>query len=181
MTKLEAYKKILETINDCSAQVKLSDIGIHNLESLIKTEELQEEFGITNVEHYSHTWFKCGYYSAIGLFGDEHKRTISWSDDGRQPDDEWLYQISFPTGAYIFGEDYCTETFNEFFAELKTYNPKYLDSANHNLYFTSETAAKVHAELPELFKKYRGLVQNELNAKRILKLQEELKALGAKA
>lgn len=181
MTKLEAYQKILKTIMDCAEQAGLPDIGIYNIELLIKTEELQEEFGIANLVYCSHTWFKCGYYSTIGLFGEEHNRTISWPDDGRQPEDEWLYHISFPTGAYIFGEDYCTCTFDEFFAELKTYNPKYLDSANHSLYFTSDTAAKVHAALPELLKKYGSLVQNEINVKRILKLQEELKALGVDA
>lgn len=182
MKKLEAYRLILKTINDCDAQVKLdADLSRHNLPTLIKKTETEEEFGITVENNHSQTWFDCGQYSVIGLLGTRHHRIISWSDDGSQPEDEWLYQISFPIGAYIFGEGYCTATFEAFFAELKSFQPKYSDSNNHNLYFTSATAAKVHAALPELLKKYAGLVQTELNAKRIAKLQEELKALGVGA
>lgn len=178
MNKLEAYKLILKTINDCDAQVKLdSDIRWYELPTLIKKTELEEEFGVAIKNIHSQTWFTCGYYSAIGLWGSKHNRTISWSDDGRQPEDEWLYQISFPTGAYIFGADYCTETFDAFFAELKSFAPRYSDSANHSLYFTSGTTAEVSTALQVLIKKYSGLVQKEINEKRIIELQNELQKL----
>lgn len=178
MNRLEAYKEILETINRCAAQVELPDIGLRNLSDLIKTEEVKAEFGIDSLTCRGATWFVCGEYAAIGCFGDSHRRTISWPDDGRQPTDgEWLYCISFPTGAYIFGSDYCTDTFGAFFAELKAFNPKYLDSVNHNLYFTSDTAAKVNDALPNLLKKYRSLVNEELKRMRIAELQKELASL----
>src|SRR5699024_2542344 len=60
----------------------------------------------------------------IGLFGEKYKRTISWPVDGRQPEDEYLFTVSFPTGAYIFGDggtfnkDYPTEFFQKFWLEL---------------------------------------------------------------
>lgn len=178
MDRLEAYKAILETINRCAAQVELPDMGLHNLNNLIKTEEIKAEFGIDKLVCRSETWFVCGEYGAIGCFGDSHRRTISWSDDGRQPTDgEWLYCVSFPTGAYIFGSDYCTETFDAFFAELKAFGPKYSDSANHNLYFTSSGAAKVNDALPHLLKKYRSLINEELKRMRIAELQKELATL----
>jgi hypothetical protein len=177
MTKLEAYRRILKTIKECAEKVELSDIGIYNLEKLIKQEELQETFGITITNSHGNTWFTCGLYSSIGLFGSQHSRTISWSDDRRQPENEWLYQISFPTGVYIFGEGYCTSTFDTFFDELKSYNPKYLDTANHNLYFADDIAAKVHEELPNLLKKYRGMVKQEIEEKRIQILKDELRRL----
>ena len=181
MNKIEAYKLILKTINDCDAQVKLdTDISTYNLPSLIKKCELEEEFGIKIKYIKSETWFDCGYYSTIGLWGSVHGRTISWSDDDRQPEDEWLYQISFPTGAYIFGNDYCTNTFGLFFAELKSFSPKYSDTNNHNLYFTSDTAAKVHNEFEGLLKKYSGFVQKEINDKRIEKIKKELESLECK-
>jgi len=71
----------------------------------------------------------------VGWWGEKYGRHISWSDDGKQPEDELLLVISFPTGAYIFGDDYPTEFFKEFFQELKTYNPKYTDTTNKTLYF----------------------------------------------
>lgn len=182
MNKIEAYKAILETINSCSAQVELPDIGLHDLNNLIKTEEIIAEFGIDKLECRGTTWFVCGEYACIGCFGASYGRTISWSDDGRQPTDgEWLYRISFPTGAYIFGRDYCTDTFGSFFAELKAFNPKYSDTSNHNLYFTSDTAAEVNEALPYLLKKYRSLVHEELKRMRIAELQKELTSLGSAA
>jgi hypothetical protein len=178
MNKIEAYKLILKTIDDCNSQVTLdTDISRYNLPLLIKKSEIEEEFGIVIKNVKSKTWFDCGYYSTIGLYGSAHGRSISWSDDDSQPEDEWLYQISFPTGAYIFGKDYCTNTFELFFAELKSFSPKYSDANNHNLYFTSDTAAKVHNALTGLLKKYSDLVQNEINEKRIVELQKELQKL----
>jgi len=180
MNKLEAYTLILKTINDCAAKVELdNDFSRYGLPTLIKKTELEAQFGIAIKQVCGQSWFECGYYATIGLFGSAHNRTISWSDDGMQPNDEWLYRLSFPTGAYIFGEGYLVETFDAFFSELKLFAPKYSDSNNHNLYFTSKTSAHVHAVFPELLKKYQGLVQNEINAQRIAKLKDELAALGA--
>ena len=72
---------------------------------------------------HSTDWQKLKENVHIGFF-DGERRSISWSDDGRQPKNETLLYISYPTGAYIFGGDYPTEFFQKFFLELKTYNPK---------------------------------------------------------
>ncbi len=177
MTELEAYKKILTTIKECTEEAQLEPIGLYGLEQLIKKEELQEEFGIRIVSVNSPEWFICSNYAAIGLYGVSHNRTISWPDDGIQPQDEWLYQVSFPIGAYIFDPRYPSETFDKFFEELKAFKPKYTDSQNNNLYFTKETASKIHMKLPELIKKYGELAKDDIKVKKIAKLKEELKEL----
>lgn len=88
---------------------------------------------------------------------------LSWPDDGRQPK-ELLYTLQFPTGAYIFGEEYHRELFVKFFSELKEFGPKYLDSVNNKLLFDSDVAHKVYNALPDILKKYKDMV-GEYNKK----------------
>lgn len=117
-------------------------------------------------------------YIKLAYYGEDLKRGISWSDDGKQPQEEWLMTISFPTGAYIFGDSYPTETFKAFWKELKSFNPKYSDTNNHCLYFTEETAKDVYNNYDRLFETYRALVQDEVKEQRKKKLQEELASLN---
>ena len=56
---------------------------------------------------------------------------------------EELISFDFPTGAYIFGDDYDKELFNEFFEELKTYGYKYIDEPNSHVYFDLEKRCKI--------------------------------------
>jgi hypothetical protein len=123
------------------------------------------------------SWFNIGEHQKIGHYGKENNRTISWSDDGDQPEDEWLYLIQFPTGAYIFGDSYPTATFNAFFVELKTYEPKYSDSHNHCLYFDCEKAKYIHKEFSNIRKKYAGMVKEENKKKRVEAIRKELDEL----
>lgn len=141
--------------------------------------ELKEKFGlgidpreVTNTDFY-----RVDSYRFVGWYGEKYGREISWSDDGRQPEDELLLEISFPTGAYIFGEDYPVELFQKFFLELKSYKPKYVDSSNKCLYFSMENASKVFNTFPEILRKYRDRY-NVLHRKREIKrLKEELSKL----
>lgn len=116
-------------------------------------------------------------WSLVLYFNEEGERKISWSDDGRQPENEWLYVISFGTGAYIFGQSYPEETFRSFFTELKQFEPKYCDTANKSLYFTPDKAKAVHESFWEIFNRHKAMVEGELKKKRKAKLLEELKTL----
>lgn len=142
--------------------------------------ELKEKYGL-NVEPgniISLDWNRFGDYLSIGLFGEKYRRTISWSDDGKQPEDELMIHLSFGTGAYIFGDDYPTELFQEFWQELQTYNPKYSDTTNKNLYFSLEGGAKIFNEFKGILNKYYELNNVDSKKRKIKKLQDELAKLS---
>lgn len=179
-TKIKAHKELLKLVKKYEYAFKESGlrIRVHDVESEIEMLEVEKTFGVGRLEKVATQWYRVGWEddARIGYYR-EGERSISWSDDGRQPSNEWLYQISYPTGAYIFGDSYPKETFNKMFEEMKTYNPKYVDTANHVLYFTAENAKTFHDNLKKIESKYRGMVQDELNRKRKKELEDELKAL----
>ena len=141
--------------------------------------ELKEKYGL-NIDPQkiqSLDWNRFGEYMSIGRWGEKHKRTISWSDNDEQPDDEWLLQICFPTGAYIFGEDYPEELFKTFFNELKTYKPSYSDSHNQALYFSLNNASNIFNIFNIILKKYYDLNKADYKVRKIKKMEDELKKL----
>ena len=125
------------------------------------------------------------YDRYVTFYGDGTLRSIACPDEGKQPNNEWLLRVAFPTGAYLLGdgafggetETYPKKTFEEFFAELKTYSPAYCDSCNHVLYFTKDTAKKMIDDYDGIFRKYRGMVQQEVKESRKLALKQELAKL----
>lgn len=180
--KLKAYQELYAV-----AEKYKEHLNYCLLESLgadLKEKELSVKFQLPLV-FAGNTWYKVeGFYQDwvnVGLYGEETSRTISWPDNKKQPEDEWLYAICFSTGAYIFGDclqnNYPTETFNAFFTELKGFEPKYCDTRNHALYFTSSNAHKVHGQILPLFQKYKALVVDENNRKRVKELESELAKL----
>jgi len=148
-----------------------------------------EKYGIDishNVNPCDGNYINIGYYRNISYFRDAkcekeqgHGKFISWSDDGRQPMNEWLYSIGFSTGAYIFGDDYQgqRQIFQDFFDELKSYNPDYADTANHHLYWKLENSKKIFKEFNGILKKYEKKCQNERKQMEANKLREELAKL----
>lgn len=181
MKTIDAYKKILKVIKSCAKDVELdSSVDIsYKLEQLITREEIQESFGISlsNCYEYGATYFCLRDGKFIGKYGSKYNRTISWSDDGKQPEDEWLFVISYPTGAFIFGEDYQQETFKQYFDELKGFEPKYVDTVNHNLYYTVEKAKAVFEKVDEVLKKYRAIAEENRKEAKIEALKKQLEAL----
>ena len=105
------------------------------------------------------------------------KGTIAWEDERKKPVDEWLYEVHFPTGAYIFGEHYPKELFNAFFDELKTYNPAFSDSHNKCLYFRPENAKAIFVAMPEILEKYHKRVAEDAKRMKIEQLKAELELL----
>lgn len=122
-------------------------------------------------------WHNFSDYVSIGRFGEKYRRTISWSDDNSQPVDELLLKLSFCTGAYIFGGDYPTDFFHQFFMELKSLNPKYTDTANHSLYYSMENAGSVFNSFNDILKKYRELNREDVKQRQILKMKADLEKL----
>ena len=119
-----------------------------------------------------------GEYTKISWMGEKYQRTISWSDNGEQPDDELLLLIKFPTGAYIFGDDYPTELFHKFFNELLfDLNPKYTDIRNSVLYFSINNAGSAYNKFNLLYKKYDELNKEDYKQRKIQKMKDELAKL----
>lgn len=179
-----AYLGVLRALEDnadvlqgnstmCSAKaeanLKLKQIGILR-EFKIEDVPLNTLYGYDSWELSSYS--RLTYYS--------EGRSISWEDNGNQPKDEWLYSVSFPTGAYIYGEGYPTKTFNTMFEELKSYNPKYCDTANKALYFDKSNAHKVHNELFKTLEKHRGKVAEEVKQRKINELKAQIDELENK-
>ena len=171
LSVLDEYSDILE--RDSSLDVR------HGVAGRIELLRVSEDFGIdfSWVSHYEATNFKLNEYTRVMLWNDRCK--ISWSDDNIQPEvGEYLYIISFPTGAYIFGQHYPEQLFREFFNELVVYKPKYLDTPNKTLYFSSENAKYIHEAFPDILKKYGDRVSEDYKRIRKEELLKELDELG---
>lgn len=155
--------------------------------------EWYEKYGL-KINHektpYRLDYFAIDDYMAFSYFRDAKKdsanrtgKSISWSDDGRQPKNEWLLKIGFSTGAYIFGEDYPKEFFQEFFDELASYKPDFTDRNNSSLYWKLENAKDIFNNYFSIFEKYRkqnreDSKKRELERKKaeIARLQKELES-----
>lgn len=154
--------------------------------------EWYEKYGL-KVEHdykpYSYNYLKLNDYLAFNYFNDAKKekdsgkggRYISWPDDDRQPKNEWLFCISFPTGAYIFGQDYDgqEQLFQDFFNELKSYKPDHTDSHNSSLYWKLDGAKPIYEAFNSILQKYRELNTTELKQREADRLREKLAKLDS--
>lgn len=179
--KIKSHKELLKVVKKYEDEFKES--GVASV-SIIKREiellEKEVEFGIPLTQagdgHFS-VEGAYDYWSRVLYFSEDDGRSISWSDDDRQPENEWLYVISFPTGAYIFGQSYPTEIFQSFFLELKEFGAKYCDTANSSLYFSPDKAKSVYESFWEVYNRHEAMVEGEMKKKRKAELLEELKAL----
>jgi hypothetical protein len=175
-----AYKEIFYVLEENK------DAHAFNIAALKHTAEvhmygvkIKEEWGFDidpkSVQTTGYMTF--GEYMSLGHYGKNNQRSISWSDDGRQPEDETLLAIRFSTGAYIFGEDYPESLFNDLFIELKSFAPKYSDSHNHCLYFSIENAKFVFNQFNSILAKYNQLNKEDYKKRRAEKLRKELEQL----
>lgn len=174
------YSEILSILD------KYSDNCIYDIRDLKQKSECHL-FGIKLKEIYglnidpkiinSSNYIRFGGYMSIGMWGEKYKRTIAWPDDDRQPEDELLLCIGFPTGAYIFGRDYPTDLFQKFFNELKSYKPKYTDSLNTNLFFDMGNAKGIFNNFNDILKKYHDLNKEDFKQRKIKELEKQLESL----
>lgn len=190
----KAYTEVLET---CEKYKEFYDkYGFDDIKSLwwsakdhLRLIEWYEKYGL-KIDHdnkpYSYSYFKIDDYRLFSEFKDAERdkekgsgKYISWSDDDRQPKDEWLFQIGFSTGAYIFGEDYAyqQQLFQDFFDELKSYKPDYSDTHNSYLYWKLENAKPIYDNFYEILNKYRERNKSELKQREADKLRKRLEEL----
>lgn len=181
---LEATKKAYNEI--LKAMKKHKDICVFDIETLERQSnihlyglELKEKYGLDiDPKQVKSTSFNEFHgYCRLYKVGKDFNNSISWSDDGRQPDNELLLNIAFPTGAYIFGEDYPKVLFQKFFLELKSYNPKYTDSHNHCLYFSMDNAKDVFNNFVAIYKKYCEINKEDFKQRKIERMKADLAKL----
>ncbi len=121
----------------------------------------------------------CRLYDhvSIGVWGKENRRMLSMSDNGKQPNNEWMLSVCFPSGAYILSKEYVKDVFDDFFNEILKFNAAFVDTTNHNVLFYPKDAKAIYDALPSLITKYRELAQlSAIDAKRE-RLQKELAEL----
>ena len=153
--------------------------------------EWYEKYGL-KIDHMynplNRTHIDLGSYRLFSYFADATAdreqgsgRFISWPDDGSQPHEEWLFSLSFPSGAYIFGDDYDyqKDVFRGFIDELKGYIPDYSDTTNSHFYWKLENAKSIFEDFESILHKHKVININQLNARRAAKLRAELAALEA--
>jgi hypothetical protein len=190
--RIRAYTEILEVIRknddilDPDYDTRVPHPG--DLLDVIKMLEVSKEFGVRVSEDSNNEWLTVLHptrdytyeYLHIGRF--HGNRGIPCSDDGRQPNNEWLLKIGFSTGPYVFGNYFKNEcpieTFDAFFEELRSYGPKYSDTSNASLYFSSDNARRVYEDFDEIFTRHRLDVVNEMKRQKKLHLEQELEKLN---
>lgn len=191
----KAYKDILEV---CKKYSKIGDVyhfeDIKEMISKAKDHlliiEWEEKYGI-KLDHdhrpnsYNYIrindWMSFVHYDNAKAEKESGSgRFISWSDDDRQPENEWLLDISFSTGAYIFGDDYKGQEklFQDFFNELKTYKPDFIDSHNSALYWKLKNAKDIYSNFMVIKNKYHERNRSEFNKRKAERLKAELEKLN---
>jgi hypothetical protein len=185
MDKIKAYQNILKTLNknkdfiDDDYYYQALENGLKNR---IEIQEVCKKFKISDLpENNNANFIKIDDYRHI-LFCAEGSNYIAWPDDNKQPSNEYVYKIGFPEGAYIFGysfnDYYPKELFIDFFIELKSYKPKYLDTNNKSLFFSPENAFVIHNDYKEIFDKYLKLSKEEYKKSKKRKLEAELEKIN---
>jgi hypothetical protein len=182
----KAYNEIFEMLN------VYKDFCIFDIDDLKRKSEchlfgieLKEVYGLDidpkNID--SLQWLNFGEYRHIGWWGTKYNRTISWPNDSKQPVDELLLEISFPTGPFIFAfgggfnQEYPQEFFQKFWNELKSYNPDYVDDHNNCLYWKIENANKIFNSFDNILERYYELNKEDNKQRKIKRMKEELSKL----
>lgn len=175
----KAYDSVIRAVKRANGLV---DIKVEELEYKKRIALLKHKLNVLgfsvsylNSDTYvdlSHNTFRYNFFKA----GDGKK--ISWSDDNRQPLNEELIVVTYPTGAYYLNKEYDTKTFNEFFNELKSFGYEYLDSANKSIYFSLEVGAEVYKNYEEILAKYKKLSLERTKEKRVEELKKQIEDIN---
>ena len=181
-------------VNVCEQNKKLfSALGIADFDraycaakKMLYATSLQEDYGINSItlgmvsSCDDNIFVRINENVYIAMMGSKYNRTISCSADGKQPEDEVMFVISFSTGPYVLGEDYPKELFSKMFDEIKAYGFKYVDDVNHNVYFTLGSAAPIANSFCGILAKYRRIYCEESDVRRAEKMKLELENLEAR-
>ena len=180
----EIFQKIIDICeSNTDMEGTLSEISIKAKNRVIRY-EWEEKYGIKLDSRFAECdYLRLNDYEFIGYYEDGYKsheegcgRSISWPEGDKQPVKEWLYEVGFSTGAYIFGEDYKEQQqlFQDFFEELRTHKPDYEDLHNYSLYWKIENSKEIILEFKNILNKYRDRNRDELKTRKIKKMEEEL-------
>jgi hypothetical protein len=136
-------------------------------------------FSVNPEDFINSDYVRFGNNRIFSWYGEKYNRKISWSDDDRQPNNEYLFSIAIPNGAFIFGNHYPEETFKNFFNALLAYKPDFKDTKNSCLYWriTNPLAPKVFDEFQNILYTYKEADIELSKAQRIKELEEELELL----
>ena len=197
MESNKEYLKFLKTLlnfteNNVEHFDKLNNSSVRLSKNQILAEidkiNLSNKFGfeLLDRDHTCYTPKGFGHltYHIILAHYDGEYRMVNNISPTPQPTDEWLLNISFPTGAYvlidgsIFDKPYLGDLFNKMLGEFLALNPKYVDRLNQSMYFTSDNAKEVLDKWDEITTKYKNLVGGELKKLKIEKLKAELEELN---
>lgn len=175
---MEELKDIIKICGTAQCNI-LKDIK-NMCEKQLLVEELNKKIGfnLSYKDIYSKDWISISNYygdMSIGIWGVDYSRTICNIQE--QPINERLFSICFPTGPYIFGEDYPKELFNRFYSELETYKPKYNDKINHCLHFDLDNGAKIYKEYKNILGKYQKEHNDGAKQRKIEELQKQIDRL----
>jgi hypothetical protein len=146
---------------------QLSDIA-YQINKMIEHCKLYEKWGINYWEWgYSINKFCNASFIKRSPYSNEYKKNQALGTDRE------YFLIYFPTGAYIFGDEYYSDLFCEFFDKLvEITQPFYVDELNHELYYTEENAGKANDAVEPLYKEYKEKYQ-------LLKKERKIKELKA--
>jgi len=163
----EKYDKILILLGD--KKLKVSAYKIENeIRKHLKDVRLLEEFCVDSIN-----FPECIKYY---IWTDRHKAT----NCQKQPDiNDEIINVSFPTGAYIFGDYYPKKLFDDFYNELKDkLKPEFVDDINRSFYLKITDCKNIVEKYNIVLDKYKELNIEEHKKYKIKKLEKELKELS---
>ena len=176
---VEHFDKLNNTNIRLSKNQIIAEIDKINLSNKFGFELLDRDHTCYTPEGFGHLTYHIILAHYDGVY-----REINNISPTPQPKDEWLLNVSFPTGAYFlihgssFEKPYLSELFNKMLDEFLSLKPKYVDRLNRSMYFTSDNAKEVLDKWDEITTKYKNLVGDELKKLKIEKLKAELEELN---
>lgn len=179
----DKYIKNLDALKQIQKICKDNDFG--NIDS--KTWELRSIYDKINdlvrkvemLNKYEQLDADCDVFGKINFVGDCGIWFIKEILNVGKIEPETLLYIGFPTGAYIFGDEYDIDYFFEFYEEVKIIEPKYEDKINHKLFYSFENdmAFKAYKHYKNTLFKYQKRYKDRKKDRRIEELKNELKRL----
>ena len=177
MSDREEYIKLRQALEDIVTLV--NDNHMENIQGLnmlardakeaLKIANLYDKWRLNVRSTQMRNPYQIEYGIAIG--------TYSNIPNGPKINPTELLKISFPTGAFIFGDDYDTELFEDFYAELHEVIPAYEDELNYALYYTVENGSKAYEHYRQTYKKYEEMALDRRKQRRIKELEKTLEEL----
>ena len=173
---LDALKKIQKICEDndfCNKDSKTWELKNIN----DKVNDLLEK--VEKLNKYKELDTDCDVFGKLNFVGNCGIWFIKEILNVGKIEPETLLCIEFPTGAYLFGDDYDVEYFHEFYKELKDVQPKYEDELNHKLYysFKDDVAFTAYKHYKDTLSKYIERYKERKKTRRIEMLKDELKRL----